>query len=538
MEKEMFSESVDESLSTDQESHFAYYKKTISLFPHQKENFFHSVDLFSAGHKFKIDCSPTGSGKTYVSLAVAQLFGLRILVVAPKPLQAKWKSVANEHGIDSKVLTYNALRGQSDGLLNHGLIRRVNKKYQATDLLRQYLDEGCLVIFDEVQNGKNKTLTNSAMRCLAHEVQISERGIMIFVSATIFDREKMGTNVLGFLGFDEEGAIITHNNVVPKRSEISPEILKWLKEQNPVYMSRIASRIQAARKGDLDEILYQCYLKVVKPKFAFAMTEFQTEFNVDFYNGYFNFSKADEKQLIAIYNDLLKSFTQSREDGERLDMQKFSKSLTQIELIKTHVISRLTQHILEHTNYSIVIGLHYLQSIIHLAETFADYNPAILTGDSKLTNQKKRNEIIDDFQEGKTRIIICTLQVGGVGIDLHDKVGNRPRVVMASADHRAIDLTQVLGRVRRVGMKSPAFGLLIYCNALDETSIWRSLLSKGQVIKDSSTFTAKNDNQQIKYFNEFKRFDEGKGNPIPAMDQRPANKIENRPTPISDLFDV
>lgn len=526
----------EDSIEYPQKNPLERYGKIIKLFEHQVDNFHHTINNFGAGIRFKIDCSPTGSGKTYTTLAVAQAIGLKVLAVVPKTLQTKWISVAEEYDIPIEVMTYETLRGQRDSLLKHGLFYRKDEKYIPTERLDKYLMEPTLVIFDEAQKLKNNTLTNKSATALAYQVRQYPNCYTIYVSATLFDKEEMGANILSVLGMDEEGSIITYNKEVPKRSEIAPNLLTWLTSENPLYMRRISKRIRGAKKAELQSILYQCFLSIVKPKFAYAMSEFTTEYNVDFYNGYFQFDFEHERKLKKIYEELMDSFGQSRALGERLDMGKFGESLIEIELIKSYVIARLTEYMMMNTNYSVIIGLHYIQSITYLAERLAEYDPAILTGNAKLTKQSARYKIIDKFQDGNTRIIICTTQVGGIGIDLHDTKGDRPRVVLASADYRAIDLTQVLGRTRRVGMKSPAIGLLVYCNALDEIKIWEALISKGKVLKDTSTFNTSNAKQKIRYFNEFERFDERKGEHIPEMNKSKCDATDNTPIPISEYI--
>ncbi len=64
---------------------------------------------------------------------------------------------------------------------------------------------------------------------------------------------------------------------------------------------------------------------------------------------------------------------------------------------------------------------------------------------------------MDQFNKGKKKLLISTLQSGGTGVNLDDTVGNRPRtVIMMTPPLSANDMVQAAGRVNRLSTKSPA----------------------------------------------------------------------------------
>lgn len=72
-----------------------------------------------------------------------------------------------------------------------------------------------------------------------------------------------------------------------------------------------------------------------------------------------------------------------------------------------------------------------------------------------------RQQAIQRFQEDRDRCLVLQTGAGGVGISLHDTVGDHPRHSIISPPENARDLIQTLGRNRRVGQKSPAFRSII-----------------------------------------------------------------------------
>jgi hypothetical protein len=62
---------------------------------------------------------------------------------------------------------------------------------------------------------------------------------------------------------------------------------------------------------------------------------------------------------------------------------------------------------------------------------------------------------MDAFQSGKARVLLATVEKGGTGINLDDRVGNRPRdMVIVTSPFSAVDNIQAIGRLWRRTTKS------------------------------------------------------------------------------------
>lgn len=69
----------------------------------------------------------------------------------------------------------------------------------------------------------------------------------------------------------------------------------------------------------------------------------------------------------------------------------------------------------------------------------------------------------DDFQRGKTDVVLMTAASGGAGIDLDDQIGDRPRTLLILTPSFAGDVfDQVLGRVSRRNTRSPVKIVFLY----------------------------------------------------------------------------
>jgi hypothetical protein len=77
------------------------------------------------------------------------------------------------------------------------------------------------------------------------------------------------------------------------------------------------------------------------------------------------------------------------------------------------------------------------------------------------------------FQDGKSRVIIATVESGGTGVNLDDTTGNNPRsLIMLTPPFSAVDNVQAIGRVWRMSTKStPDITYLTTDTAVDQ---WNS----------------------------------------------------------------
>lgn len=101
------------------------------------------------------------------------------------------------------------------------------------------------------------------------------------------------------------------------------------------------------------------------------------------------------------------------------------------------------------------LSFHLPSPLGMVEEAFADLGPALAfyTGRETESRLKKAKEA---FNQGKVRLLVATGAKGGTGLSLHDTVGDRPTAqVVLTLPWTAIQLDQILGRVVRVGMKSP-----------------------------------------------------------------------------------
>lgn len=96
----------------------------------------------------------------------------------------------------------------------------------------------------------------------------------------------------------------------------------------------------------------------------------------------------------------------------------------------------------------------------------------------KITGTTDKVQAVKDFQSGKVKVVIGSLDSMAAGINLDDVTGTTPRVLyVASPGYDANAFNQVLGRVSRRNSKTEAEANIIYADTPSETS------KKGKVVK-------------------------------------------------------
>lgn len=196
----------------------------VTLFPHQIE---HANKLMNVleGHPFALDLSPMGTGKTYCATHIAKTFGFkRVLVIAPISVIPKWKHMRDTHGLHLiDAMSYCSLRSVKCKQPKHGLLTRIDRRsevinedtgrpepggerdiveFHATDLWKQYVSEGILLIIDEIQNVKNISSQYFSVKELIREIlsDSSETSKVLLLSGTPIDKTEQVKNLYRAIG--------------------------------------------------------------------------------------------------------------------------------------------------------------------------------------------------------------------------------------------------------------------------------------------------------------------------------------------------
>ena len=489
--------------------------KKIELLPHQIQHFHKISKLFEQGHKFYIDCSLMGAGKTYIALYLAKLYKLPICVVCPKSMINTWESTSKEYGIKLLFIdTYQRFRGTKKKL-NHEYLRRkevtitttaktgtvksvTTPVFRYTKLFRKLVEKGVLIILDEIQYTKNKTA--QAMSCAALTQAVYDvsqknpenKSKMAFLSATPFDKPECVENILRLTNMIRSPTLFT-SEAFGRNFELTglAELRTHCRKIDSYTTKRVFDKHYYITARNVHDICYSLYVHVVKPKYVSIMKAPEIRSEFDAKNGHYTFATPEKLvEMDKAIADLMtacryRKDTQTIGQGP-MNMGGITTAMKQIETLKLELVIRLVRQKLQaHPNNKVIAYVSYTDSLNTLQKVFREYNPLYLNGS---TDTPTRKLITEAFQShcSTHRLLIGNLRVGGIGIDLHDTQGNYSRYMYIIPTFSVLDLHQASGRIYRSGTKSKATVRFVY-SQLDELKVINALARKTTVLRNIAT---------------------------------------------------
>lgn len=521
------------------------YPNYVAPKDNQVQHFNNAETILSKKHLF-VDYSPTGRGKTYPPLYIAQKHNLSILIFCPLTIEGKWRKTVNEYGIKLiDIISYQSLRSTKGKQPKHGYLERkdafdlnanINKcSFEATDKYLQLLELGVIIVFDEAQHLKNRSDQWKAAHALIKpfynkdedEVKLNPNSGYILASATLFDKEEHSLQFVELIGI--KNAHFMYRNVgkifeyeqhglgeIIKAAEMyDVEKTQQILKENK-FKLLLANFFPENRIGKIcEKIVYELLVGVIRANIGSCITEdkmrdykksnivelfadyFPSDvsnilanyyYDVDKKNKYYNVSAETANKLRANIRKLSSAVGFDPERNQ-IDPSKFGAAvvcLNAIEANKCEIFIRDAKEILQkHPNDKVILFLNYLDNIDTVYNGVKEYGTIKLTGATK-----NRSQLIDKFNnDPNCRILVGTTSTGGVGIDLDDKIGNSVRHMRISPDYSIIKSHQATGRIDRQDTKSVGNCKFVYAkiminNALiTEIPILNAMAKKTAVLK-------------------------------------------------------
>lgn len=392
-------------------------------------------------HKAALEASGTGYGKTYVACFVAQKFGLPIAVVCPKAVIPAWIQAARDVGVEAVFVTnWEAVKSSK---FRWGHWKRRNQIWEWD------LPHKTLLVFDEVHKAKTRTSQNAKL--LAATVRWP--GPVLMMSATAAENPghlwaiggvlglhkfsdfwswaydygyRRGTFGFEFVGSSQD-LFNMHAKIFPEhghriRVQDIPGFPRNKIETLPIDVSNVA-------------------------KFALLMEKLE---------------ELEERKA----NDSL-------EGGE---LTELLRARQEAELMKAPAIVDLAIELVDQ-GHSVPIFVNFRDTLDLIWDGLfrAKVRTARIHGGQDPEDREDHRQI---FQADKARAIVCMIQAGGVGIDLHDITGRHPRVSLISPGFNAVELKQALGRSCRAGGKTPTVQRIVFAADTIEERVRRKVGKK------------------------------------------------------------
>jgi superfamily II DNA or RNA helicase len=431
--KETFENEVEEIVVNKKISEILYNYQLV----HMKRiiNILRSKDIV-------LDGSDTGTGKTFIAIALCKQLNLTPFIICPKSIISNWKSVIKLFNLDNSiVVNYETLKlGKYYNKIGERIkcpYIQVFDKCISTGDKKNYewnLNENHLLIFDEVHQCRNVHALNTKILLSSKKTKCKK----LLLSATLADSIK-NFGIFGYLFkfYNSIGKVDKWINSLESLN-IYHEIHKKIYPFN-------GSRMKISELGD-----------------QFQKNQISID-NYDMDESTFIQNEYDE------INNAIKNIKKNEKSGA---LAKIMESRQKIEIYKSSTIIELTNEYIEN-NHSVVIFVNFNKTLEILKKKLK--TDCVIHGNQ---TEKTRLSNLKNFMDNKEKIIICNIKAGGTGINLDDKVGNNPRVSLISPTWSSTDFKQCLGRIHRVDTKSYCLQRIICCNNTIEEKMCNNIKLK------------------------------------------------------------
>lgn len=385
--------------------------------------------------------SDTGTGKTYQTCFTAKQLERNLVVVCPKSVIPAWEEAAQRVGVELiTAINYEKLTRSAPRK------REVNPDQlplcyweRKPQVLQWLIPAGSILVFDEAHKLSGKTSQNSKLLIAAARQRIPT----ILLSATLCD-SPLKMKALGY-------ALGLHN---------LKDFKYWLLA-NQCIQDTFGTLTYIGGEKHMQSLRHQIGENITGVKVSALGDQFPD-------NQINTLALTVTKNLDDEYAKALELMIQEAETEVVASLR--ARQLSEYE--KTPHIIELAKNSLAEGN-SVAIFVNYRGTYETLLSAFPEA-ARIVGGQSK----GDRHVHLTNFQDNSSPIIICMIQAGGVGINLHDLHG-RPRVSFISPGHSAIELKQALGRIHRAGSQSPAIQNILFAeNSKIEQRIRKNLTNK------------------------------------------------------------
>jgi superfamily II DNA or RNA helicase len=429
-------------------------KNESGLRPWQVESVSRIVSSISK-YGCSIDGSDLGVGKTYVACAVARELNMKIVVVCPKSVREPWRRIITDHfGMKDKIIdiiNYEQLKiGKKESkVASYILNRKTHREKFIWKITRD-----TLIIWDESQKLKNFKTKNSKT-C----IEAFKQGYkMLFCSATNatnpLELRTVGT-VLGLFKGSVAYYQWCYEHGVSKGRfglefttdmVIRAKVLKKL--HNDIFINRGVRLSRDTIPGFPEsEIIADCYN--------------MDDSDVKKINVYHNEMEAELKRLKAqIKRDTASQFTAILRARQKIELQKVPLF---IDMIEEGI----------EDDMAVVVFLNFTDTVNAIAERLN--TDCIFDGK---VGDKERQQSVDDFQDGKEKVILVNIQSGGAGLSLHDIHGKNPRLSLISPSYSAVLMRQATGRVWRDSSKSKSVQKIVFVAGTVEEDVCKNVQEK------------------------------------------------------------
>ena len=395
-----------------------------------------------------LDSSHTGVGKTVIAAHLATNQTLPVAVICPKIMIPAWERELAEAGVKPLFVTnYEKIRRGGP------LLRKVGKKSYTW-----LLPEKTLLIWDEVHKCAGAFTANTQMLVAAK--QAGHHNLMLSATACQDPTEMRAIGyVLGLHSLNRsEGNLQSWFAWMKSFGCRQDQWRNWI--PGPAFKLQSLNRRMYATNcvkltpRDLPSAFADNH--VITEPLAFSATRDIAKFYKE----------------AGITPEILTKLLEGDLKPSPHVLVEILRARQLAEAAKVpEIVDLVTDAVAE--GFSVAVFVCFTDSLKTLQAALPDC--AVIHGGQ---NAEERERDIQRFQSDRCRVIVANVAAGGVGVSLHDQHGTHPRMSLISPSFNLKEHIQMLGRIHRVGAKTPSLQRVLVASGTIEEEVMAALEKK------------------------------------------------------------
>lgn len=468
---------------------------------------------------FALDFSSLGSGKTYTGSHIALQLGFKnVVVICPVSVQSKWREMQEKYNVPvQENMSFCGVRSVKNKQPKHGLLHRrdytveieqdSSKRYMdktdftPTPKLMQMIDEGLLLIIDEMQHLKNVTSQFAACQALISAIVSNfedgnRKSRVMLLSGSPIDKHEQVITLFRTLRIMRQPQLCKYN-IGNREMELRgiQDIINYCQRVDPAATEYMLQQHNYWRIGEyyMRALSYSLFQTVIKPRCSSAMPPPQLGGSLAKFNAFYRVDDPEDNEKITGAVGALEGAVHFKKDTGDISfgdgtssLNALTSALVRIETAKTSTFIRAArEHLEKHPSSKVAVMTNYSATLNTMKEALAEYQPLVLEGK---TPTHSRKGIIDKFQQADLtyRLLIGNCMVCSTGIDLDDKDGSFPRLALLSPSYSTMTHYQLGHRFCRMDTKSDATVHMVFAKHCHELPVLNALARKGGVMRETT----------------------------------------------------
>lgn len=392
-------------------------------------------------HGAALNSSAVGTGKTLVSVELVKDEASPCFVVAPKVVLPSWRKTFEEQGVSNfDAINYEKLRA---GNTPFG-------RWRTKQIFEWALPQNTIIVVDECHRCKGVGTKNSRMLRAA-----KDQGYRVLMLSATAAESPCDLWAIGYvLGLHNGGnftkwALSWGATIDPWRRLTFPKKNKHKLQE--LHQLIYPDRGHKISRADMAEF--------------FSETRIQVE-PLDF---------GDDGSIQKLYDDMEEELqrleqTASKDRGANALTARL-RARQAVEILKVPALAGMVEDYLDQ-GCSVAVFLSFHESMEALEQR-------LKVPCSHISGRHGNREAeIEAFQTNETHVILCQVSAGGVGVNLHDLTGERPRVALVSPTDSAMEIEQILGRIDRAGAKTDTIQRILFAAGTIEEEVAKNFGKK------------------------------------------------------------